>query len=258
MIVKYKISILLIFVSVCLLAQKPKVKNEPNHDDRPVHFGFSLGLNAMDFRIRQSFNDSASGYDPNVVADVSVLQPGFHVHAISNVRLGKFFDLRVLPGISFGGERIITYTDRDTINRKGYTPVSIESNFIELPILIKYKSTRINNFRTYLIGGANFRFDLAATNKIWGDAEVKKENKVILNVFDNYLEFGFGMDFYLEYFKFTTEIKYSIGMRNMIKKSVRTSDGIISINDQKPELAMYSNVIDRLNSRMFMISFHFE
>lgn len=245
-------------LSVNLIAQKPKVKNEPNHDDRPVHFGFSLGLNTMDFRIRQSSDTSASGYDPNVIADVAMLQPGFHVHAISNFRLGKYFDFRLLPGISFGGERKITYVDLDSETPKVYPPVSIESNFIELPLLIKYKSTRINNFRPYIIGGTNVKFDLAATKKIWG-MEGKNNNPVILNVFDYYFELGVGFDFYLEYFKFSTEIKYSMGMVNMMKKSVKTKDGTETINDPAhSQYAVYSNVIDKMNSRMFMISFHFE
>lgn len=238
-----------------MFAQKPRVKNEPTHDDHPVHFGFSLGLNTMDFRVKQS----EFGMDTNIVADVAMLQPGFHVHAISNFRLGNFFDLRILPGISFGGERRISYLNTAPANGvSNYDPIVIESNFIELPFLIKYKSTRVNNFRPYVIGGTNLKFDLAATKKIWG-VDGKNNNPVILDVFDYYLEFGIGFDFYLEYFKFSAEIKYSMGMNNVLKKTVRTKDGTETINDpEHRNYAVYTNVIDKLNSRMFMISFHFE
>lgn len=238
-----------------MFAQKPRVKNEPTHDDHPVHFGFSLGLNTMDFRVKQS----EFGMDTNIVADVAMLQPGFHVHAISNFRLGNFFDLRILPGISFGGERRISYLNTAPVNGvSSYEPIVIESNFIELPFLIKYKSTRVNNFRPYVIGGTNLKFDLAATKKIWG-VDGKNNNPVILDVFDYYLEFGIGFDFYLEYFKFSAEIKYSMGMNNVLKKTVRTKDGTETINDpEHRNYAVYTNVIDKLNSRMFMISFHFE
>ena len=244
-------------IAINSLAQKPKVKNDPSHDDRPIHFGFSLGLNTMDFNVRQS----KVAVDTHVVVDVARLQPGFQVHAISNLRLGKYFDLRVLPGISFGGERQISYLNLDVNNpviRDEDNPVRIESNFLEMPVLIKYKSVRVNNFRPFLIGGGNLRFDLAATKKSWGRSS-KNNNLVLLNVFDYYYELGFGFDFYLEYFKFAIEFKYSVGLTNVLKKSIKKKSGGDSYYVYPPEAdAIYTNAIDRLNSRLFMISFHFE
>ena len=38
--------------------------------------------------------------------------------------------------------------------------VSIESIFLEAPLLVKYKSKRLNNHRPYVIGGVNYRFDM--------------------------------------------------------------------------------------------------
>jgi len=46
-----KITILLfLLIPVLLTAQKAKPKNDSNYDERLLHFGFSMGMNAMDFR----------------------------------------------------------------------------------------------------------------------------------------------------------------------------------------------------------------
>jgi hypothetical protein len=238
--------------SFSVLAQKPKVKNDPTHDDRPVHFGFSIGLNTMDFNIRQS----KLALDTLVLTDVIKLRPGFQVHAISNIRLGKYFDFRILPGISFGGEREISYLNLDGGKAiQSDSLVRIESNFLELPFLIKYKAKRINNFRPFIIGGTNLRFDLAATKKTWGTSK-KNNSLVLLNVFDGYYEIGFGIDFYLEYFKFAIELKYSVGITDVLKRSMNNKgEGTVYPPE---EYAIYTDVIDRIYSRMFMVSFHFE
>lgn len=236
-------------------AQTPKVKNDPNHDDRPLHFGFSLGINTMDFHIRQS----QTGVDSGIVADVAHLQPGFHVHAISNLRLADNFDLRFTPGISFGGERQINYNEPNKTTNflidSADLPVIVESNFLEFPIILKYKSKRLNNFRPYLLTGFNTRIDLAATKKTWGRSK-KENNLVLVDPLDFYYEIGLGLDCYLPNFKFAVEFKYSVGITDVLRTSINKSDGTVVV--PPPEDAIYTNVIDKMYSRMFMISFHFE
>jgi hypothetical protein len=244
-------------ISSVSFAQQQKVKNDPNHDDRPLHFGFSLGINTMDFRIKQS----QTGVDSAIVADVAHLQPGFHVHAISNLRLSDDFDLRFTPGISFGGERQIDYREFRTANYlidSADLPVIVESNFLEFPLILKYKSKRLNNFRPYLMTGFNTRIDLAATKKTWGRSK-KENNLVLVDPLDFYYEIGFGLDFYLPNFKFAVELKYSVGLTNVLRTSIKKSDanGVYYVTPP-PEDAIYTNVIDKMYSRMFMISFHFE
>jgi hypothetical protein len=245
-----------VFIVSASFAQKPKVKNDPTHDDKPLHFGFSLGINTMDFHL----HSSQTGVDSAIVADVEHLQPGFHVHAISNLRLADNFDLRFTPGISFGGERQIGYREFRNTNLlidSADLPVVVESNFLEFPLILKYKSKRMNNFRPYLIGAFNTRVDLAATKKTWGRSK-KENNLVLLDPLDFYYEVGFGMDFYLQYFKLGVELKYSIGLTNVLKTRIRKKDEPGGYIYPPPEDAIYTDVIDKLNSRMFMISFHFE
>ena len=64
--------------------------------------------------------------------------------------------------------------------------------------------------------------------------------------FDVYLEIGFGVDFYLQYFKFSPELKLSVGMRNML------------VDDPAEGFPQYVNSINRLSSYVVMLCFHFE
>jgi hypothetical protein len=110
----------------------------------------------------------------------------------------------------------------------------------------------MDNFRPYLIGGANLRVDLAATKKTWGRSR-KENNLVLIKPFDLYYEIGTGFDFYLEYkLKVAIEFKYSIGVTNVLR-NYPNQDGVDRSRD-----AIYTDVIDRLYSRMFMVTLHFE
>lgn len=248
-----KLLILLAFYPLVLSAQKEKVKNEPYHDDKWLHYGFSLGVNTMDFNIRSS----QMAVDSGIHTDVANLRPGFHVHALSNLRLTRNFDLRFTPGISFGGVREIRYTlrnEQSTLIDPADNPVRIESNFLEFPLLVKYKSERLNNFRPFLIGGMNTRLDLAATKKTWGRSR-KENNLVLVKPLDFYYEMGVGMDFYLQYFKFAVEFKYSVGLMNVLRTSInRRGETLVP----PVEDAVFTDAIDRMYSRMFMVTLHFE
>ncbi|MCG8698349.1 MAG: hypothetical protein MI922_09880, partial [Bacteroidales bacterium] len=101
-----KNSIIIIIIafatSISALAQKSKVKNEPNHDKRPIHFGFSIGGNVMDYQIR----NTQFAKDTGVYAGIKGVAPGINIHAIANLRLMEYLDFRVLPGISFGSREM--------------------------------------------------------------------------------------------------------------------------------------------------------
>lgn len=230
---------MLLLCPAILFAQKKKVRHDPAYDKKPVHFGFTVGLNTMDFTISLSdqYNENNYKYD-SLFADVSRLSPGFNVGIVSNFKLSPYFDIRILPGITFG-QRIISYHK----NEKIFSDENkIESSFLEFPFLLKYKSKRINNFRPYLIGGINYRIDLAARK------EYDEKDKVFLRLkrSDIYYEIGFGIDFYNRYFKFSTELKLAVGLRDAL------------VHDPPSSNPHFVTAIDRLKSNLWLLSFHFE
>lgn len=222
-------------ISLCLLAgaQRKKVLNTPKYDIDPLHFGFTVGFNSMDFNI---YNSKFINSFDSVYAVNTLQQTGFNLGIVSNLRLAPFLDLRFLPGITFG-QRDLEYLVRgsDGFYKK---VMKIESTFLEFPLTLKYKAKRINNYRPYLIAGTNYRLDLAARRKI----KESEKPMILLEKHDLYYELGFGVDYYLPFFKFSTEIKYCVGLANIIR-----GDG-----------TEYSRAIEKMVSNLVVISFHFE
>lgn len=230
---KIILSIFLIVLIVGVDAQRKKVLNTPKYDLDQLHFGFTVGLNSMDFNI---YNDKNIVLFDTVYSVNAIRQTGFNLGIVSNLRLMRFLDLRFLPGISFG-QRNLEYL---VMGSNGFyrKTMKIESTFLEFPFLLKYKAKRINNYRPYLLAGLNYRLDLAARGKI------KEEDRpmILLERHDLYYELGFGVDYYLPFFKFSTEIKYAVGLANVIRY----------------DPTQYAFAIEKLVSNMVIVSFHFE
>ena len=230
----------------------PKVKNDPNHDDKPIHFGFSLGINYMDYAVYQSEEALPGAY----YVGIKSLKPGINIQAIANLRLGQHWDLRCLPGISFG-ERHLYYMklrvdgpdgNYDSLMYDG-EPYRMESSFLEVPLTFKYKAKRMNNFRPYFIGGFNVRYDLAVKKEY-----NYEEQLIMVKPLDFYVEFGTGLDFYLAYFKFAVELKYSIGLTNVFTPVNKAGEAPPNDNN----IPLYNDALSKLKSHIFTISFHFE
>jgi Outer membrane protein beta-barrel domain len=228
--------IFIVIILVCCITtvngQKSKVLNLPNHDDRAIHFGFCLGVNSMSFVVRPNYQSYAKD---SLLADVGKPEMGFHIQVVSNYRLGEYFDLRFLPGVAFGQRQLNFYKNNQLYSDKH----KLESNFLEFPLLLKYKAKRYNNFRPYIITGGNLRYDLAKT--------FSEDDKVYIDLknLDLYYEAGTGVDLYLPYFKMSIELKISYGFFNALKTRSTTN----------PE---FENAIDKLNSKIWLLSFHFE
>ena len=127
-----------------LFAQRYNVPlNPPNYDNKPIHFGFLIGLNNLDFKLTTVSRIE----DELFIIQSQKNQKGFNLGVVSNLRLGNNLDLRFIPTLSLAERRIFYMLNVDNIltneNKK------IESTFIEFPISIKYKSSRYNNGRAY-------------------------------------------------------------------------------------------------------------
>ena len=156
----------LIMPTFMVYGQRYKVPmNLPNYDKQKLHFGFLIGLNILDFKIMQNTQQ-----EEQLFVIKSQDQKGFNLGIVSNYHLGRRFDLRAISTLSLA-ERRIQYVFRqqeDVLEDYQFVEVNkkIESTFIELPILIKYKSDRYNNGRAYLITGLKYALDLASQKNI--------------------------------------------------------------------------------------------
>ncbi|MDQ2178219.1 porin family protein [Marinifilum sp. D714] len=211
---------------------KPEsILNYQKVDQKWLHFGFTLAVNNMDFALYNSGVNDAR-------AEQVVFSPGFSVGIVSDLRLHENWSLRFLPGLEFG-ERTIKYSNLPQED------VTVESVLVNLPLMLKYRAKRLNNYRPYLIGGASYKIDVQSQ-----DALDPENNMLIrLNSTDVYLELGAGIDFYLPYFKLATELKFAIGLRDIINHSY---------DIENPGYEAYTDAIRGMNSKIVTLSFHFE
>ena len=210
-----------------------KPQNLPRYDFKQIHFGFTLGINSLNFNINKNKkfleNDT-------LLSTLSQDQKGFNLGIVSNLRLGRYTDLRFIPTLVFG-ERILNYQFNETSNLN-LNDKRIESTLIDFPISLKYKSERYNNFRTYVICGIKYSLDIASQSEI----DDEGQELVKLNNHDLMLEGGFGIDFYLQYFKFSPQIKISHGIINILSK----------------DNTLYTQTLNNLKTSSWMLSFTFE
>ena len=248
MCVKKTLVFVLLVIPILSFSQVKKPKFLPNYDKKKLHWGFTLGLNAMDFILYPA--PSAYMVD-SIYPENTTIFPGFNINVVSSLSLHKNLTLRFLPGISFGQRTIYYYkntwnADSTSLNQNLVsTDQKLESSFLEFPLIFKYKAERINNWRPYVIAGFNLRVDLSAKKKYDEDKPVNLR----LRSTDLYYEFGVGADFFLKYFKFSPELKLSVGIRDVLVHEPR---------EGKPEYAQYVSSIDKLKSMIWVLSFHFE
>lgn len=231
----YIILITLFLIPYTLSGQKAKPMNRSWYDEKMLHFGFSIGFNTMDFNITpsQDYLETDSLYP-----EVTRLNPGINIQIVTDLHPSRYIDIRFLPGVSFGQRNVRYYKEQVIYNQQQ----RVESSFMEFPLLIKYKGDRLNNVRPYVVGGLNYRYDLA------GKKEFDEERPVYIRLkrSDLYFETGAGLDFYLPYFKFSVEIKMSNGLRNIL------------VDDAAPGHLQFRYAIEKMRSQIWILAFHFE
>jgi hypothetical protein len=229
--------ILFIGCGIVSHAQRVKILNLPNYDKEKLHFGFSLGINHADFALYPA----SDALTPDSILNVTCTPDlGINLGIISELRLHEYATLRFLPAISLQGGRTINY-DIDSIQVPGTTKYysmtkKVESTLLDFPINLKIRSERLNNMSAYLLVGAKYSLDLASQQKTV-DPEIVKLKK-----HDLALEAGVGFDFYLTFFKLSTEIKFSSGIQDRLYH----------------ENTKWVLPIEKLNSKVWLISINFE
>lgn len=228
-----------LIILVIVITLPVKAQNLIMADYKRFHFGFCLGINMMDYGIRNSLiNQNGTVYQ----AEVSVPMPGFTVGVLGDVRLNNYFNLRLVPTLSLG-ERTLTYMNN--VNDDLYK-TTLKSTVISVPILLKYNAVRINNYRPYLIAGGGVALELSHD----------KTKPILQKYTDFYVEVGVGCTFYTEYFRFAPELKFAIGLRNVHTPwKTRLADGSSYLD---PTFEPYSRAISRLTTRLFSLVFNFE
>lgn len=221
-----------------LLAQRfTKPLNLPKLDRKTIYFGFHLGVNTMPMGIRPVAN-------PGMVDSVYRIelqnQGGFTMGLLGNLKIHEYINFRFLPSLSFGSRKF-RYTIRQTVDTTSLiydVHKGVESTYLEMPLILRFKSARLNNVRVFVDTGVKYSFDLSSK----AGTDDKGGNLLKLRRNDLSYELGWGINFYLQYFKFSPSLRVSWGFLNV----------------KYPEKHMYSASIERLYSRMLLLTFYFE
>ena len=201
-------------------------------EQKPYFFGITLGYNTARYDVFYSKNFILND---SIRTAQSAPGPGFNLGIVSNLKVGDYFDFRFLPTLSFA-ERNIEYTSPKDV-RLPYDR-RVESVFVEFPFHVRYKSAPYNDKRVFVIAGVKYAFDVAS------DSRARQANELVkVSETDFTIEYGAGVQFFMPYFIFSPEFKISRGIGNVL------------IYDNNLE---QSTVLEKLKSRAFTVSLHFE
>lgn len=225
---------IILFSSVSVGAQKQRYR--PNHDDLPYYFGLTLGYNSSYLHQNKSplflQSDSVLSVEPGASG-------GIVMGLLATVKMTNRFELRANPQLIIGGSKFMAYRLGPTKpGEASFQKQTLPATLISLPVHFKFNSDRIGNFRTYLLGGIKLDTDLSSNSSARLSEDLLK-----LKRNDFGFETGIGFNFYLPFVTVSPEIKFSYGLSNI---------------HQYDRNLKYSNVLDKIQSRMIIFSIHLE
>lgn len=213
-------------------AKKVRIENLQNFDKQKLHFGYYLGLNQYNFKIDYKQNPE---YSTQMIAEL-----GLNIGLVGDLRINEYLNLRFEPGLHTN-KGSIKFNERSNFTKESDTLRSVKSTYVHLPVLLKFSSKRIDNFRPYILGGISSSFNLSSNQN---SPEDNKNDVFRLKTFNFYYELGFGIDFYFQYFKFSPSIRGLFSLKNEL-----TPD-----NDAN---SPWTGNLDRLRTRGIFINFTF-
>ncbi|MET0463136.1 MAG: outer membrane beta-barrel protein [Chitinophagaceae bacterium] len=213
-----------------LSAQEREI-NLYDHDSKPYYFGLTLGLNSTRFHPQMH---SRFLQDDSVLTAEPLNSIGLNLGLLATARISDRFQLRFNPQLIFT-EKKIRYNLKNPEDGKTEILQSFNPIIVSFPIQIKLQSDRIDNFRVYMFAGMKADIALSGNKKSDGSIQIKSA--------DFGPELGLGFNFFLKSFIFSPEIKISNGIPNIHNRDASVK---------------YSSVFDKIQSRMIMLSFHFE
>ncbi|PIA79623.1 PorT protein [Gaetbulibacter sp. 4G1] len=232
---------LVVQTSDAQLFKREKVTYDANQgrgttDNNLLRWGYFLGINNYDFNF--DYNED--------LRDIYVKRsPGFSVGLIGNLRINKFIDLRLEPGLLITTRELYysqTYFEGFPDLNNSDLKREVKSTYIHIPLLVKLSTKRINNFKPFIVGGVSTALNLSSneTNPNDNSNGQFRTKKNML-----FYELGFGVDLYLYNFKFTPSIR-----------------GLFAINDElvrdtDPNSPWTSNIAS-MKTRGVFINFTFQ
>jgi len=232
---KQKITLALLLLTLLVNAQhgrkvfgKDPLINLENFDKQRVYWGYFLGFNSYDYKI------DYKSVGPDINIDRTT---GFSVGLVGDLKLAEYINLRFEPGL-FYTQRNLTYSNF-TRDLDAYRPVP--ATYINFPLLLKFSSLRTGNIRPYLLAGLSRTLNLASN---YSSQDDNVQQKFRVKQWTSNYELGFGIDLYLEYFKFSPSIRGVFGL----------GDELVRDNDPN---SPWTGNIKSMSTRAVLVNFTF-
>lgn len=212
-----------------------KVLNRPYADQKRLHLGFSVGMQFQDLDF--THNGFVTEDGQQWMMEVPTFSPGFCVNVLGDLRLHRYLNLRLSPGMYFGSKGV-TMLDANTGAERTQ---DIKSSYVVVPLDLKISGDRLHNSRPYVSVGTMATFDISK----------KRSEYLKFNTSDLYLTVGLGCDFYLPFFKLNPELKFCFGLTDILQH-----DRPDLVDDT--ETIKITQSLKKVKSKMFVLTFYFE
>lgn len=230
-----RIGLTILFACMCTFQLSAQfrdhpVLNIPTDDLKPYNWGYFLGFNQYDFKFTYDYNEPSFLNNSDVIVTKNT---GFIVGLIGEMRINKFADLRIEPGLH-SSKRILAFPISASDSTR-----TVKSTYIDIPLLLKLSAERLGNWRPFIVGGPSISYNLSSQENTLND---NANGTFRLKTWSINYQLGLGIDFYLPYFKFTPSLRGVFGLKNEL---VYDATG-------------YTQEIANLNTRGVFLVFTFE
>ena len=195
----------IVFNSLLLLSSSvnAQIGNLGKFDSRLLHYGIQIGYTQSKFDLDYNSDPTLR---QTLQGTTSYYAAGFHIAIIGDLRLGKWFNLRLLPGVTLI-TRDVSYSWESSYletHRLAERSRNVESVYGDVPLELKCRAVRWGNFRPYVTVGASYGFDFASLRK-----NKNQTDQSIIRLVPHDLRYtmGLGFDVFLPYVKFAIDLK---------------------------------------------------
>jgi len=201
------------------------------------HLGFMVGLQTQDMILSHTgfVGDNGEAW----FAEIPSYSVGFSVGLVTDFYINQYMNLRAIPTINFG-EKIFEFREQSATSNEENQRFPIKTNYISLPVHMRFSSERLNNIRPYVLAGGFVNYEIGR----------KSEPEIKFKDLDYGLEIGLGCNLYFPLFKLSPELKFSFGLRDLIEHD--RSD----LRDR--DLVKFTDALKSGKSRMITLTFNFE
>lgn len=190
--------LLIVQISFAQLFTKPKVQNNQSMDKNRLSWGYYFGTNNLDYKI---------DYNANIGDITNVKTFGFNVGLVGDLRVNDYINVRMEPGLVIAARDLMypeNYFAGIADTRESDFIREVKSTYVYLPLLLRFSTKRINNFKPFVTFGIATSINLSSNEK---NPEDNSSGAFRTTRSTQFYDIGFGIDFYLYWFKFTPSIR---------------------------------------------------